>query len=284
MKVKQVMPRGKANSSGSRLCKLLVCALTCALFVPASQAFQIQTGNADIRMLWDTTVKYSAAYRLEDADDDLLSEPFAGWFNTDDGNRNFRKKGLISNRLDILSEFEFVYKRHFGMRLSGAAWYDSVYNDSNDNNSPSTANQLSTSYNEFTDDTQELHGRKAELLDAFAFGKVNLVGSPLTFRVGKHTMLWGESLFFGANGIANGQASVDVIKAVSVPNTQFKELMRPVEQLSAQVQLTPRFSLGAYYQWRRTSPPVRSAIMCWSIPRRFCPTAPVRPGPWATSI
>jgi hypothetical protein len=101
-----------------------------------------------------------------------------------------------------------------------------------------------------SDATEELHGRKAELLDAFAFGKVNLGDRPLTFRVGKHTMLWGESLFFGANGIANGQASIDVIKAVSVPNTQFKELVRPVEQISAQVQVTPRFTLGAYYQWR----------------------------------
>jgi hypothetical protein len=250
MKVKQVIPRGVARCGWSRLFIPLVCTLACALLVPRVQAFQIQTDNPDIRMLWDTTVKYSAAFRLEDADAELLSEPFAGWLNTDDGDRNFRNKGLISNRLDVLSEFEFVYKRHFGVRLSGAAWYDSVYNDSNDNDSSATVNQLSTSYNTFTDDTKELHGRKAELLDAFAFGKVKLGASPFTFRVGKHTMLWGESLFFGANGIANGQASIDVIKAVSVPNTQFKELVRPVEQISAQLQVTPRFSLGAYYQWR----------------------------------
>jgi hypothetical protein len=35
-----------------------------------------------------------------------------------------------------------------------------------------------------------------------------------------------------------------------VPNTQFKELIRPTEQFSGQLQLTPDVSIGAYYQWR----------------------------------
>lgn len=47
-------------------------------------------------------------------------------------------------------------------------------------------------------------------------------------------------------------APVDVIKLASVPNTQFKEALLPVPQLSAQWQLTPAVSLGAFYQleWR----------------------------------
>jgi hypothetical protein len=70
-------------------------------------------------------------------------------------------------------------------------------------------------------------------------------------------LVWGETLFFGANGIANAQAPIDVIKAQSVPGTQFKELMRPVNQVSAQLQLTPRVALGAYYQfeWEKSRLP-----------------------------
>lgn len=45
----------------------------------------------------------------------------------------------------------------------------------------------------------------------------------LSFRAGRHSLLWGESLFFGSNGIGNGMTSIDVIKALSVPSTQFKE-------------------------------------------------------------
>ena len=62
-------------------------------------------------------------------------------------------------------------------------------------------------------------------------------------------MLWGESLFFGANGIAAGQAPIDVIKATSVPNTPFKELIRPVNQFSGQIQLRSNLSVAAYYQF-----------------------------------
>jgi hypothetical protein len=172
----------------------------------------------------------------------LLANP-----NLDDGDRNFGR-GLISNRVDLLSEFDAQYKG-FGVRLSGAGWYDAVYNRSNDNDSPATANASSVPYNQFTSATRSVHGRHAEFLDAFAFGKFDLGDTRLSFRLGQHSVLWGESLFFGANAIAGGQAPVDVVKLQSVPNTQFKEAIRPVPQLSAQWQVTQAASLGAYVQF-----------------------------------
>lgn len=221
---------------------------------PLASAFQIETGNPDVRLLWDTTVKYSTAFRLENADSKLLAEPFSNWPNTDDGNRNFRKAGLVSNRLDVLTELDFIYKKNFGFRASAAAWYDAEYFGKNANNSPATANNFSVAHNRFTHDTRDLHGSNAEILDAFVFGRVELGSMPLTVRVGQHTLLWGESLFFGANGIANAQAPIDVVKAQSVPNTQFKELMRPVNQISGQLQIAPDVAIGAYYQfeWENT--------------------------------
>ena len=205
-------------------------------------AFEIDTGDSDVRLRWDNTLKYNAAWRVKDRDSKLVST-----VNQDDSDRNFNK-GLISNRLNILSEFDARYN-NFGARVSAAGWYDSVYEGSNDNNSPATANQRSVSYDHFTDDTRKLHGSDAEILDAFVFGKGNLGELPTSFRLGRHTVLWGESLFFGANGIAGGQAPVDIIKATSVPNTPFKELIRPVNQFSGQVQLRPNVSVAAYYQF-----------------------------------
>ena len=227
---------------------LAACIAAVCIPFPAARASQIDTANPDVQVAWDTTIKYSAAARMKRPSAALLAEPFPGFANTDDGDRNF-KRGLISNRLDVLSEFDVSYKG-WGARMSGAAWYDSVYNRSNDNDSPSTANQVSAPNNQFTSATRSVHGRKAELLDAFVFGKAELGDAKATFRLGKHTLLWGESLFFGANGIANGQGSIDVVKAMSVPNTQFKELMRPARQVSGQLQLTPDVSIGAYYQFR----------------------------------
>lgn len=226
----------------SRQAAALAAALAAVGCLPHADAFEIDTGDSDLRLRWDNTLKYNAAWRVKDRDSKLVST-----INQDDSDRNFNK-GLISSRLNILSEFDARYN-NFGARVSAAGWYDSVYEGSNDNDSPATANQRSVSYDHFTDDTRKLHGSDAEILDAFVFGKGNLGELPTSFRLGRHTVLWGESLFFGANGIAGGQAPVDIIKATSVPNTPFKELIRPVNQFSGQIQLRPNVSVAAYYQF-----------------------------------
>lgn len=169
-------------------------ALAYTLATPTAHSFQLETGNPDLKVRWDNTVKYSAAWRLRDPSAALVSEA-----NQDDGDRNF-KKGLISNRVDLLTEMDVVFG-NFGGRVSGAAWYDDIYNRSNDNNSPGTVNHVSRPFNEFTKSTEKLHGRKGELLDAFIFGKGTLGEGNVSFRLGRHALLWGESLFVEADGI-----------------------------------------------------------------------------------
>ena len=216
----------------------LAIAAALALLGGATTAAEIDTGNPDLKLRWDNTIKYSAAVRTGKRSDALLSNA-----NNDDGDRNFNR-GLTSNRLDLLSELDAQIGA-FGARVSAAAWYDTVYNRSNDNPGfagGGTPNQTSVPYNEFTDATRTLHGRKAEVLDAFAFGRFDLGESRATFRLGSHSVLWGESLFFGANAIAGGQSPVDAIKLLSVPGTQFKEAIRPVPQLSGQLQVSSSVS------------------------------------------
>jgi hypothetical protein len=133
--------------------------------------------------------------------------------------------------------------------VSVAGWYDTIYNTSNDNDSPLTANQRSVPYNQFTRDTRRVHGRDIEMLDAFVFGSAYLGDVKTSVRAGRHAILWGESLFYGSNGIAGAQAPVDVIKLVSVPNSLFKETIRPVGQVSGQLQLSKAVSLAGYYQY-----------------------------------
>jgi len=219
----------------------------------SASAFQIDTGDNDLSARWDNTLKYSSAWRLKDPSSKLSKSEVS--LNQDDGDRAF-DKGLISNRFDLLSEMDIGY-RNFGGRLSGAAWFDTEYQKDNDNNNPARANQMSVAYDEFTDDTRHLHGGDGELLDAFVYWNGEVADRALSFRLGRHGLIWGESLFFGANGIAGGMAPVDVVKAISVPNTQFKEITRPVSQLSTSYQLTDALSLGAFYQfeWEETRLP-----------------------------
>ena len=222
---------------------LSLAALMLGMVGSTANAFELDSGNPEIRMRWDNTLKYSAGWRVKNQSDKLTQGQTS--LNLDDGDRNF-DKGLISSRLDLLSEFDISYQ-NVGARVSGAAWYDDVYNKETDNNAPDRINSFSG--DSFPGDTRELHGRKAELLDAFIYGKGEMGGKAISGRIGQYAMQWGESLFFGANGIAGGMAPIDVVKSLSVPNTQYKELIRPVKQVSTQFELTPEVSVGAYYQF-----------------------------------
>jgi Protein of unknown function (DUF1302) len=250
------------NRSGNSMCWMRrsgslkpiasAAALLCMFGISVgASAGEIELANDDVKMRWDNTIKYSAGYRLKSPSATLTADP-----NQDDGNRNF-KKGLISNRFDLLSELDVAYKKDYGFRVSAAAWNDDVYKRTNDNDSAATANNSSVASNAFNDRTRTLHGQKVDLLDAFAYANGNVNELPANVRLGRHTVLYGESLFFGNNGIANGQAPMDIIKLLSVPGSQFKEIARPVNQVSSQVQLTDRVSLGGYYQfkWEETRIP-----------------------------
>lgn len=227
-----------------------------ALFATGAQAVEIETGHPDVKIRWDNTIKYSLSSRVKERSPALSRTAFGPTgvvgpnnVNQDDGDNNFGR-GLVSHRVDLLSEFD-VSMASFGGRVSAAAWYDDVYNKGTDNGT-TTSNHTPAS--DFPEETRKLMGRKAEVLDAFVYGKFDIGGRPASFRLGRHTLLWGESLFFGANGIAGGQAPLDLIKLLSVPNSQFKEIARPTGKLSGQVQLTDTVTLGAYvaYEWEKT--------------------------------
>lgn len=247
-------------------------AAAAALLLPAAQAFDIKTDDPDVKIRLDLTPKFSAAYRVKDPSDaltrlDVAKDP--GTVNEDDGDHNFRK-GLISRRFDLLAELD-ISTPTFGARLSGTAWHDGAYLGRNDyNGTPlyaggnplgpvvSTANNdFGQAPNEFLPATRRQHGRGGEVLDAFVSFKGEVAGMKANLRVGKHTLQWGESLFFGQNGIANAQGPVDVARVMSVPNWQFKEVLLPVEQVSGTLRLAEGLQLGAYYQfkWRKSKLP-----------------------------
>lgn len=246
--------RKHQRGRGNRLrCKTLALALTSLGCAAGAGAVEIPMGESDVKVRWDNTVKYSMAYRVNNPSDKVTAgDPMTPAFlapgrQLDDGDRNF-KRGLVSSRVDLFSEMDVTYQ-NIGARISGAAWYDEIYNRRNDNRSDS-ANTTSVPAGEFNAGTRDMMGRKAELLDAFLFLKSDSSSeTPYTVRLGKHSVLYGESLFFGANGIANAQASTDLIKLLSVPGSQFKEIIRPVGQLSTQIQVSSNLSVGAYYQY-----------------------------------
>jgi len=230
-----------------------------AALAGGAQAAEFDLADSDWAVRFDNTLKGGLMYRTQKADPALVdsfrllvpgvpASAFPQALNLNAGDDNFRGRGLVSKRVDLLSELDAVYRKDFGLRLSAAGWYDAAYRGTTQAADPVNGQSPA---NEFARGTQDLAGRKAEMLDAFVFGSWNL-GSErkLSLRLGQHAQQYGESLFFGDNGVARAQGPVDVFKLLGSPNAQFKEIIRPVPQLSAQLQVTSEVAISGYVQFR----------------------------------
>ena len=249
--IKRALARGRTVVYGTVLFISLMMATSASAF-----NFDV---SSDIKGSWDNTIKFSGGYRVEKASDDLTSDP-----QGDDGDRNFART-WTSLRLDLLSELDIKYKDTVGVRVSGSGWYDPIYyNRETSNDSPGTYNSVSAASNkDFPKDTRDFLGLNADLLDAYIWTRQDIGETKLTLRAGRHTLMWGESLFNATNGIAYGNAPIDGIKLLSVPGSQAKELFMPVNQISTQYQLLQGLSLAAFYQleWRRSRAPAAGSYV-----------------------
>jgi hypothetical protein len=234
-----------------RLTPLALASLV-AMAPSLAHAFVFTFDNPDLSADFNTTVSYSTAYRLSPANSALLFSPGnPAAINLDDGDNAFRHSGVVENRVDLFSELDVKYQS-FGVRVSAEAYYDTMYNRHNASDSPFTTNNLSVPYNQFTNATTTTAGRQAQVLDAFVFGTQKIGSVPVTVRVGQLGQLWGETLFFGANGIAGGMSPIDINKLLSDPSAEFKQVVLPVPQATLSAQLPYHMTFGAYYQlgWR----------------------------------
>lgn len=245
--------------------KLLACTAVAVTSMHA-QAFKFDTsGDWDIR--WDNTVKANVMSRVEKQDPDVYDptqskpSPTAAGI-ADDADFSFDRSGggIVSTRLDLLSELDVVWREDFGFRVSGAGWYDFAYSDSDHPDSGLTAagrdpyatwGALSVHPGDFTDDTEDLHYRGGELLDAFVFANFDVGDVAANLRVGRHTLYWGQSfLSVGAiHGFAGSMAAIDIAKGFGSPGSEAKELFMPNGKLSSVVQLTNNLTLNGYYAY-----------------------------------
>lgn len=202
---------------------------------------------------WTVTTSYGLGVRLSDPSSKLLT------LNGDDGDRNFDKGSLVTNRIGALAEM-IVRKDNYGAVLRASTFYDDVYHRSNDNDSPGTVNKTGD-HNEFTSDTRYYSGGRSKFLDAYVFSGWRFENdSMLDVKAGRHIESWGESLFYP--GVSGVQSPSDAVKAAQ-PGVEVKEVLLPVGQVSASYRLNPQLTFGAYvqYEWMGTElPPVGSYL------------------------
>lgn len=191
------------------------------------------------------TVNYTASMRTAKPAHQYLND-----LNNDDGTRNFKRGALINNRVSLFGELVLKHD-NLGAVLRGSHFYDDVYHQRNDNDSPETVNKIGRA-DGFSDDTRRLSGSKARLLDAYVYGNFDIGETQyLSVKAGRHLVAWGESLFWA--NISQGQAPVDATK-FNVPGTEAKDSYLPVGQVSASWSLNEDLALVGYYQyeWEKT--------------------------------
>ena len=224
-----------------------------------ADAFEVQTDNEDVKVNWDNSIRYNLGYRANKTDPAIL-----GNIDLDDGERNFRN-GIVTNRLDLLSELDISYQKKYGFRVSGAGWYDPAYQNSKLTKDPATSNVPDPTKTINTYTKRYYLGPSGELLDAFVFGKFEIADMPVQVKVGRNTQFWGEGLGFNAalNGISYAQMPIDVAKAYGVPNTGAKELFRPLNNIAITANPTSTLTLMAQYflEWESNRYPEAGSYM-----------------------
>jgi len=225
-------------------------------------AFQFETGE-DWAIRWDNTLKGNVTSRVNEAQNRVADpKQFANARLFDDANYSVNRKsgGITSARFDIISELDVIWRQDFGVRVSGAGWYDAAYENSDNPQSGTLPNGLPYDYSwaglsyapgEYSNEAEDMNLLGGELLDAFVFGNWNIGDTALGVRAGRHTIYWGQSIFpTGAfTGIAGSMAAIDFGKGLGSPGSEAKELFMPSTKISSSLQLTDSLSLSGYYEF-----------------------------------
>ncbi|RLA60850.1 MAG: hypothetical protein DRR04_04500 [Gammaproteobacteria bacterium] len=231
--------------------KLLAMSVLAAISSQAL-AFQFDTSD-DWQIRWDNTIKGNVMARTEKATHDVTVRADAYFLSRQsDFSVDRSGLGLVSTRVDLLSELDVVWKEKFGFRISGTGWYDPQYKSSN-NDHPDNWNANwttpSADVGDYSHAVKDLHYAGGEFLDAFVFANFDIGDVAIGTRLGRHTIYWGNSLLGAAAAASIGgvMAPLDASKALSVPGSEAKELFMPTNRFSTVVQLTDNLTLNAYY-------------------------------------
>jgi len=220
-------------------------ALAMAGAVGAAQAAEYNVGELNIQLA--NTVSYGIGWRLEDRDKGqimpgngtAIGETTSGSsYNYDDGTLNYSQGDVYTNVFKWSGDLELSY-RNYGGFFRARAYYDHAIMDQE------------TDFKPLNDETKDAAGMGAELLDAFVWADYDINYVPVSVRLGRQVLSWGESTFIqgGVNSINPVDAS-----AFRKPGAELKEALLPVNMLYTSIGLTGELTLEAFYQleWEKT--------------------------------
>lgn len=161
-------------------------------------------------------------------------------YNYDDGTLNYEKNDIITNVVKGNVDLELVMGDG-GAFFRGLAFYDTVIMDED------------PAFKPYIDETKDAAGSGYDLLDAFVWYNFDMGEVPVSARLGRQVVSWGESTFIlgGINSINPVNAS-----AIRKPGVEVKEVLLPVNMAYGSFGLTDTVTLETFYQleWEKTRP------------------------------
>ncbi len=220
-------------------------------------AVNFEFGNTEI--ILDSQVSVGSSWRVEARDESLLDFDGNGTESTsDDGNRNYDKGDAFSQIFKGSHDLQIKHG-NYGAFIRGKYWYDSaIENNSVEHGHVSSAMVVDGAaagrpYEVVVYQPGKLDdsnysdlakGKGATLMDAFVYGDFEVADMPISVRLGRQVVSWGESVFIrgGVNAINAFDAS-----AIRRPGVEVKEALLPSNMLYTNVGLTDDLSLEAFY-------------------------------------
>ncbi|MBL4880782.1 MAG: DUF1302 domain-containing protein [Oleispira sp.] len=221
-------------------------AMALALAATTASATEFNFGD-DMTVQWDNTISYGVAWRTEGPDKNAVHpgsgaalgiEGAGSSYNYDDGTLNFKENTIYTNVFKYSTDLEINYK-NYGAFVRARAFYDTELVDGD------------REFKDLNDATIDAAGKGYDLLDAFVWADYEFGDTPVTFRLGRQVLSWGESTF-----IQGGINSINPVDAAAFrrPGAEVKDGLLPVNMLYTSIGLTADVSLEAFYQleWEKT--------------------------------
>ena len=218
-------------------------AATAVVFSSPAHAFQFEKNGWSGSV--DTTLSYGLGVRVESQDKDIIGLANGGnafSVNGDDGNLNFEDSDVFSNAFKVSTDIDINRGGDYGAFFRINALYDDVIANNRVATRPTGTTPQKVN---FTDDAEDLSGKRIEIFDAFVYGGFELGDRLGGWKLGNQVLSWGESTFI-QNSI-NTINPFDVSK-LRVPGAELKEALIPVGLISGNIELTENTSLEAFYQ------------------------------------
>ena len=223
---------GLATLAGTSVAALLA-------FAPAAQAVDFTLGT-DVTGSFDSTYTVGGAMRMKDRDPNLIGIINGGKafsINGDNGNLNFNKGDLTSLSARGVNELS-IKGGNLQLFTRFNYFYDYINRGATLNRTP------------LSKEARHLAGLNFDVLDLYVAGNFDLGESPLSVRIGKQVLSWGESTFI-QNGV-NVINPFDVTK-LRTAGSELREGVIPVPMIQSSIGFG-NLSLEAFYQlgWEHT--------------------------------